>query len=53
MAQEQGVIVRRARPSDASKIAAFINRVMGKQSVDDLVIIESFGDEGFFARRAG
>ncbi|MFL7792545.1 MAG: hypothetical protein AB8I69_10425 [Anaerolineae bacterium] len=47
MAQEQGIAVRRAKPSDASKIAAFINRVVGRQSVDDFTIIESFGDEGF------
>jgi N-acetylglutamate synthase-like GNAT family acetyltransferase len=47
MAQEQGIVVRRARPSDASEIAAFINHVVGRPSVDDLTIIESFGDEGF------
>ena len=53
MAQEQGIIVRRAKPSDASRIAAFINRVVGKQSVDDLTIIESFGDEGFLLAERG
>ncbi|MBN1810923.1 MAG: hypothetical protein JXA14_03720 [Anaerolineae bacterium] len=54
MTQEQRVVVRRAKPSDASKIAAFINRVLGKASVDDITIIESFGDEGFLlAERDG
>jgi N-acetylglutamate synthase-like GNAT family acetyltransferase len=54
MAQEQGIVARRARPSDASTIAAFINRVLGKASVDDITIIESFGDEGFLlAERNG
>jgi N-acetylglutamate synthase-like GNAT family acetyltransferase len=54
MAQEQGVVVRRAKPSDASTIASFINHVLGKPSVDDLTIIQTFGDEGFFvAERAG
>ena len=54
MAQEQEVTVRRARPSDAGAIAAFINRVLGKASVDDITIIESFGEEGFLlAERDG
>jgi N-acetylglutamate synthase-like GNAT family acetyltransferase len=54
MVREQGVTIRRARPSDASEIAAFINRVIGKASVDDITIIESFGDEGFLlAERDG
>lgn len=54
MAQEQGITVRRARPSDASAIAVFINRIVGRPSVDDITIIESFGDEGFLlAERDG
>jgi N-acetylglutamate synthase-like GNAT family acetyltransferase len=54
MAQERGIAIRRAKPSDAGKIAAFINRVLGKASVDDITIIESFGDEGFLlAERDG
>jgi len=54
MAQEQGIVVHRAKPSDAGRIAVFINRVLGKASVDDLTIIESFGDEGFqLAERDG
>jgi N-acetylglutamate synthase-like GNAT family acetyltransferase len=53
MAQERGIVVRRAKPSDASEIASFINRVLGKASVDDLTIIESFGDEGFLLAERG
>jgi N-acetylglutamate synthase-like GNAT family acetyltransferase len=54
MAQGRAVTIRRAKPSDASAIAGFINRVLGNTSVDDITIIESFGDEGFFlAERDG
>ena len=53
MTQEQGIVARRARPSDASRIAAFINRVVGRQSVDDIAIIERFGDEGFLIAERG
>ena len=54
MAQQQGITVRRARPSDAGRIAAFINRLLGKASIDDFTIIKSFGEEGFLvAERSG
>jgi N-acetylglutamate synthase-like GNAT family acetyltransferase len=54
MAQERGIVIRRAKPSDASEIAAFINRILGKVSVDDITIIQSFGDEGYLlAERNG
>ncbi|MEE8390207.1 MAG: GNAT family N-acetyltransferase [Anaerolineae bacterium] len=48
MAQQQEITVRRAKPSDAGKIAAFVNSALpGSQKVDDMAVIERFGSVGF------
>jgi len=48
MAQPQEITVRRARPSDAGKIAAFVNNAwQGQQEIDDMAVIERFGNVGF------
>ena len=48
MAQQQEITVRRAKPSDAGKIAAFVNNAWhGQQKIDDMAVIERFGSVGF------
>ena len=48
MAQQGGITVRRAKPSDAGKIAAFVNAAWGGQrKVDETAVIERFGSVGF------
>lgn len=52
MAQE--IIVRRARPSDASEIAAFVNQAWrGKSELDRQTIVERFGGVGFLLAERG
>lgn len=46
MIQQQKIAVRRAKVSDASRIAAFINRIW-RVRVDELAVIERFGSVGF------
>jgi N-acetylglutamate synthase-like GNAT family acetyltransferase len=48
MAQAQEIIVRRAKVSDAGRIAAFVNRGRrGQAAVDEQMVIERFGSVGF------
>lgn len=48
MAQPQEITVRRARPSDSGRIAAFVNNAwQGQQEIDDMAVIERFGNVGF------
>jgi N-acetylglutamate synthase-like GNAT family acetyltransferase len=48
MTQAREIAVRRAKPSDAGKIAAFVNNAWhGRQKVDDMAVIERFGSVGF------
>jgi hypothetical protein len=48
MAQQREITVRRARPSDAGKIATFVNNAwQGQQKIDDMTVIERFGSVGF------
>jgi hypothetical protein len=52
MAQE--IVVRRAKPSDANKIAGFVNLNRKEQVVFDAqVIIEQFGNTGFLLAERG
>lgn len=55
MAQGQEITVRRAKPSDVSRIAAFVNRALqGPSQVDEQKVIERFGGVGFLvAERSG
>ena len=55
MAQQQEIVVRRAKVRDASKIAAFVNRARrGQSEVDELMVIERLGSVGFLlAERDG
>ncbi len=52
---QQEIKVRRARPSDAGKIAAFVNDAWrGQQKIDEMAVIERFGNVGFLlAERNG
>jgi dephospho-CoA kinase len=53
MIQSQ-VRVRRARPADAKKIAAFINSALrGRKEIDDMAVIERFGTVGFLLAERG
>ncbi|MDY7080538.1 MAG: hypothetical protein SXV54_26965 [Chloroflexota bacterium] len=52
--QTQEITVRRAKPSDAGKIAAFVNRAWGGQvKVDQMEVIERFGNVGFLLAEWG
>ena len=55
MVQGQEITVRRARVSDAGRIAVFVNRAWGgRLELDELVVIERFGSVGFLlAERDG
>ena len=54
MAQELETRVRRARVSDAGKIAAFVNLARaGRVEVDQRAIIERFGNVGFLLAERG
>lgn len=55
MAQEQTVAVRRAKPRDADRIAAFIQRASGSQSgMDKQAMLERLGSVGLLlAERDG
>ena len=54
MAQELETRVRRARVSDAGKIAAFVNLARaGRVEVDERAIIERFGNVGFLLAERG
>lgn len=55
MAQEQEIMVRRAKPRDAGRIAAFVNRGRrGQAPVEEQAVIERFGSVGFLvAEREG
>jgi len=47
-------VIRRARPSDANRIAEFVNRVWGEDRVDEMDVIERMGNVGFLlAEREG
>ncbi len=48
MTQQQEITVRRARPRDAGKIAAFVNKAWHEQKkIDNMAVIERFGSVGF------
>ncbi len=48
MTEQQEIKVRRARPSDADKIATFVNKAWhGQQKIDRMAVIERFGSVGF------
>jgi len=48
MAQEQEITVRRAKVSDAGRIAAFVNRGRrGQAAVEEQAVIKRFGSVGF------
>ncbi len=54
MVQNQPIVVRRARPSDAGRIAEFVNRAWGESRVDEMDVIERMGNVGFLlAEREG
>ncbi len=49
MEQQQEILVRRAKPSDASKITAFVNQAaQGRFQIDEMALIDRFGNVGFF-----
>lgn len=48
MTQQQEMTIRRAKPSDAGKIAAFVNNAWHRpQEVDEKTVIDRFGTVGF------
>jgi N-acetylglutamate synthase-like GNAT family acetyltransferase len=48
MAEEQGIIVRRAKPSDVDSIVALVNSAWsGEQKIDKMSVIERLGSVGF------
>ena len=48
MAQQQEITVRRAKSSDADKIAAFVNDALqGQRTIDEPAVVERFGNVGF------
>ncbi|HEY71671.1 MAG: hypothetical protein DRJ03_15020 [Chloroflexi bacterium] len=50
----QEITVRRAKPSDAAKIAAFVNRGRrGQVQIDKLAVIERFGSVGMMVAELG
>ena len=50
----QDVTVRRAKPSDAGNIAAFVNRGRkGQAVVDEMTVIERFGNVGLMVAEQG
>ena len=51
----QNITVRRAKPRDAEKIAAFVNRAWrGRRTIDRMKVLERLGSVGFFlAERDG
>jgi len=55
MEQQQEITVRRAKPSDADRIASFVNNAwQGQQKVDEMAVAERFGSVGFLiAERDG
>ncbi|RLC64401.1 MAG: hypothetical protein DRI79_00115 [Chloroflexi bacterium] len=55
MARRQEIAVRRAKVSDAGKIATFVNRARrGRQEIDGQAVIARFGSVGFLlAERDG
>ena len=55
MTQQREVTIRRAKPSDAGKIAAFVNNAWHRpQAVDEQTVIDRFGTVGFLlAERDG
>jgi N-acetylglutamate synthase-like GNAT family acetyltransferase len=54
MAQEQELVVRRAKSGDAGEIAAFVNRVRRGLEIDRVAVIMRMGSVGFLiAERAG
>lgn len=54
MAQGQEITVRRAKPSDAGEIAAFVNQGRrGQAGVDQQMVIERFGSVGFLLAEQG
>ncbi len=51
---KQNIIVRRAKPSDAAQIAAFVNRGRrGQRQIDELAVIERFGSVGIMVAEIG
>jgi N-acetylglutamate synthase-like GNAT family acetyltransferase len=54
MAQAQEIVVRRAKASDAEKIAVFVNRARKGLGIDRVAVIMRMGSVGFLvAERAG
>jgi len=54
MAQEQELVVRRAKAGDAEDIAAFVNRARRGLEIDRIAVIMRMGSVGFLiAERAG
>lgn len=54
MAQEQELVVRRAKSGDAEEIAAFVNRARRGLEIDRVAVIMRMGSVGFLiAERAG
>ncbi|HET89779.1 MAG TPA: hypothetical protein ENN99_03435 [Chloroflexi bacterium] len=53
--EQRGIMVRRAKPSDTGKIAAFVNQAaQGRLQIDEGAIVARFGNVGFFlAERDG
>jgi N-acetylglutamate synthase-like GNAT family acetyltransferase len=48
MAEEQGIVVRRAKPSDVNSIVALVNSAWsGEQKIDDTSVIDRLGSVGF------
>ncbi|MCP4542538.1 MAG: GNAT family N-acetyltransferase [Chloroflexi bacterium] len=48
MTQQQEITVRRAKPSDAGKIAAFVNNAWhSAEEINERTVIERFGTVGF------
>lgn len=52
MAESPGIRVRRARPSDAERIAAFVSRARPQKPVTAAEVVERFGTVGFLLAEA-
>lgn len=54
MVQQQPIVVRRAKPSDATHIAAFVYQAwQGRSTLDSQAIIEHLGRAGFLLAERG
>lgn len=54
MMQGQEITVRRAKPGDAGKIVAFVNRAWrGRLAIDETAVTERFGSVGFLLAEQG